>query len=268
MSGLSIAFSIAEELQASAASTMFVTHYPQITSLASMYPNVKNVHLRTSLDAERSGGSAVASTGPLKYLHEVGAGPCDMKSGYGLLMAEQSGFPRAVLQDARHLRSAVRDRFPVLVQGGSGDGGGGSGGVVGAMTTLLQHLLLVQNVDIEDSALRQYLHGLRERVPDHAAQQMLQWLNDGSVGSGEDAGAPGDSRHRPQNLPSPDVASSNTDRTLAESVIVTPRRERDHVNNDAIGSVAGTEVSDENCAKVPRTDDADIGTQLNIDDFS
>jgi len=63
---LSIAFAIAEQLQASAASTMFVTHYPQITSLAAMYPNVKNVHMRTSLDIGGSGGASsqtAANTG-------------------------------------------------------------------------------------------------------------------------------------------------------------------------------------------------------------
>ena len=60
--GLSIAFAIAEQLQCSPATTLFVTHYPQITSLAAMYPNVKNVHMRTSLDT-----AAEANTGTCVY---------------------------------------------------------------------------------------------------------------------------------------------------------------------------------------------------------
>ena len=134
----------------------------------------------------------------MKYLHEVGAGPCDMKSGYGLLMAEQSGFPRSVLQDARQLRSVVRDQFPVLVRGGGGESGG-SGGADAAgtdnnssmavVTSLLQHLLLLKTTmnsaassdssggATEDtSAARQYLQSLRDRIPDSAAQDMLLWL--------------------------------------------------------------------------------------------
>jgi len=148
----------------------------------------------------------------MKYLHEVGSGPCDMKSGYGLLMAEQSGFPRSVLQDARQLRSVVRDQFPVLVSNGGGisgisgarDGGSSSGAAngacnnssVAAVTSLLQHLLLLKTTmntrssdnagdgdgdgDGEDNtrsaAARQYLQSLRDRIPDSAAQDMLLWL--------------------------------------------------------------------------------------------
>ncbi len=134
-----------------------------------------------------------AAAGPMKYLHEVGAGPCDMKSGYGLLMAEQSGFPRSVLQDARQLRSVVRDQFPVLVSNGGGSSGTSAAGIsnsVAAMTSLLQHLLLLKTTintsssdrgnDGEDitrsAAARQYLQSLRDRIPDSAAQDMLLWL--------------------------------------------------------------------------------------------
>ena len=171
--GVSLAFAIAERLAVAATGglspyTLFVTHYPQLTALADMYPNVANVHLRTSIDvqamtalaataasavtAARQGlgqgpgsglgqDSAGGGTGAdqqqqqqhIKFLHQVsdrvpdrllplslssylfththshthtffvvcyflfccllqvGTGPCDMKSGYGLLMAEAAG---------------------------------------------------------------------------------------------------------------------------------------------------------------------------------
>ena len=110
--GVSIAFSIAEQLLASSAYTLFVTHYPQLTSLSTMYSNVKNVHLRTSLDMSTTlplplphhgkntnanisntntnnsnlrNSTAVSrvpqSDQKLKFLYQVTGGPCDMKSG-------------------------------------------------------------------------------------------------------------------------------------------------------------------------------------------
>ena len=73
LDGISLAFSIGEALLSSAAYTLFVSHYVQISSLSDLYPNVSNVHLKTSLGVLTDG---------LKYLHKVGSGPCDMKSGY------------------------------------------------------------------------------------------------------------------------------------------------------------------------------------------
>jgi len=205
----------------------------------------------------------------MKYLHEVGAGPCDMKSGYGLLMAEQSGFPRAVLQDARHLRAAVRDRFPVLVQGGgagAGAAGGGAGSVsgsesaMGAVTTLLQHLLLVQNhASMEDKALRQYLQGLRERVPDRAAEEMLQWLDSMSVGSAKTLRTP---------APSPAPLT-------AESVIVTPHRDTTSTSGDHTTGGGGNRGRERDgggqpapkSARTELTSSASHTSQLNLDEF-
>ena len=102
--GVSIAFAIAEQLLASSAYTLFVTHYPQLTSLSTMYSNVKNVHLRTSLDMSTSlplplphhgknsnssnlRNSTTSNNVPqpnqkLKFLYQVTGGPCDMKSGW------------------------------------------------------------------------------------------------------------------------------------------------------------------------------------------
>lgn len=181
LAGLSIAFAVAERLLESSALTLFVTHYPQVTAMAQMYPSAKNIHMRTTInlapDAERGsetgGGRSAASTPAtgMKYLHEVSSGPCDMKSGYGLVMAEQSGFPPAVLDDARALRSVVRDKFPVLLQQpGTADRS------LSATSTLLQHLLLLKGAALEPAAMQAYLQGLRDRVPHSAAEEMVRWL--------------------------------------------------------------------------------------------
>ena len=66
---------------------------------------------------------------PSILLLQVGTGPCDMKSGYGLLMAEAAGFPAELVAEARGLQRAVRASFPLLLHGGPGSGSGGIGSV-------------------------------------------------------------------------------------------------------------------------------------------
>ena len=170
-----------------------MTHYPQITSLAAMYGNAKNVHLKTTIDSSSSISSSGSSgTGPgamgsgasIKYLREVGAGPCDLRSGYGILMAEQCGFPSAVLLDARELRTVIRDKFPVLIGGGGGGRGGGTESSseqeeqsLGSLTTLLQHLsLLKTSTQLDNHAVRSSLAKLRAAIPDCTAAAIIAWL--------------------------------------------------------------------------------------------
>ena len=176
--GLSLAFAIAEHLLSSKACTLFVTHYPQITSLATMYGNAKNVHLKTAIDST-GGPSAIhgGSGASIKYLREVGAGPCDLRSGYGILMAEQCGFPSAVLLDARELRTVIRDKFPVLIGGGGVETSSEEEQSLGSLTTLLQHLsLLKTHTQLDDHAVRTSLSKLRAAIPDCTATAIIAWL--------------------------------------------------------------------------------------------
>lgn len=157
-----------------------MTHYPQITSLAAMYGNAKNVHLKTTIDSISS-SSSNSSGASIKYLREVGAGPCDLRSGYGILMAEQCGFPSAVLLDARELRTVIRDKFPVLIGGGGGGGAESSSEQeeqsLGSLTTLLQHLsLLKTSTQLDDHAVRSSLSKLRAAIPDCTAAAIIAWL--------------------------------------------------------------------------------------------
>ena len=57
--------------------TLFVTHYPQLTALADMYPNVANVHLKTSIDVQAMTALAVSATAvtrPTAGLGQEGGG--------------------------------------------------------------------------------------------------------------------------------------------------------------------------------------------------
>ena len=60
--GMSIAFAIAESLLETGSMTLLVTHYPQITHLANLYPAVKNMHLKTSIDLSLSREETTTTT--------------------------------------------------------------------------------------------------------------------------------------------------------------------------------------------------------------
>ena len=127
--GMSIAIAVAESLLQSTAFSIYVSHYPQITALASFYPTLKNVHLRTILSAADES---------LHYLHELISGPCEMDSGYGILMAETSGFPANVIADARRISVNLRRAFPSLL------GSSGTQKQQNITNSLLQQLLLLK----------------------------------------------------------------------------------------------------------------------------
>ena len=101
---------------------MFVTHYTQITTLASMYPNVSNIHLKVALTytentSNSSNNNMISSSSSssqsinqrsstlsasnqqqqqqprecIRFTHQVGSGASELKDGYGILMSELCG---------------------------------------------------------------------------------------------------------------------------------------------------------------------------------
>jgi hypothetical protein len=155
-----------------------------------MYPNVKNIHLKTSLDITSAthfqqqnqnsadetqliNNNSNVELPNIKFLHEVANGPCDMQSGYGIIMAEVCAFPIEVIQDARQLRKVVRDNFPLLLPYKNPE----IDTSVNAVTNLLQHLLLLKNSTLDDSGLKQYLNNLRKKISKEATANILQFIN-------------------------------------------------------------------------------------------
>ncbi len=71
---------------------MFATHYLELASLPSKYPQCANVHL-----------SAVEKGHGIVFLHTVQAGHANQS--YGLQVAQLAGVPQEVIKDARkHLQ--------------------------------------------------------------------------------------------------------------------------------------------------------------------
>jgi DNA mismatch repair protein MutS len=87
--GLSLAWACAVELAVRIkASTLFATHYFELTTLAEEHPGVINVHL----DAVEHGDRIV-------FLHAVKEGPANQS--YGLQVAALAGVPHSVIQRAK-----------------------------------------------------------------------------------------------------------------------------------------------------------------------
>ena len=89
--GVAIAWSIAEFLLIKRTMTFFVTHYPQLASMADIYPNVQNQHLGAVVDGEKG----------IRYMHKIYPGPCQFSSDYGVEMASTCGWQQNVVRMVR-----------------------------------------------------------------------------------------------------------------------------------------------------------------------
>lgn len=175
--GMVIAFAIAEKLIESLSYTAFVTHYPQLAMLGTMYSNVRNLHLDTALDVTGAQGAD-----NLRMLHRVkeGALPPEVSYGYGIMTASQVGFPPEIIAHARGIQVIVREEFPNLLQTQQCDQS------VAAVMQMIQHLTILKTSSLDDASLRVYLTSLRGRVDDTSAAAMLRFirqLESSSVGS-------------------------------------------------------------------------------------
>ncbi|MDG2091285.1 MAG: DNA mismatch repair protein MutS [Gammaproteobacteria bacterium] len=87
--GLSLAWACAVNIASEInASTLFATHYFELTGLAEQFPSVKNVHL-----------SATEHDNSIVFLHSVEDGPANQS--YGLQVAQLAGIPKSVVQQAK-----------------------------------------------------------------------------------------------------------------------------------------------------------------------
>jgi hypothetical protein len=102
--GVAIAWATAEHLLKKRAMTFFVTHYPQLSCLASIYPSVHNIHLEASVSLNSDEG--------IRYTHKVKPGACTISTDYGVELAAACGWPSEVVADAREIQEEVKARLP------------------------------------------------------------------------------------------------------------------------------------------------------------
>jgi DNA mismatch repair protein MSH4 len=155
LDGASIALAVAEELLQRRCYTLFVTHFPQVTALQTMNPAAKNVHLEMSFTDRVSGRGG---SEPVRFLHSVGDGACDVHGGYGIKMAELCGFPPEILEKARQLQTKARLVLPRLLAPRTNR-------TPQLLQTLLSRLLMLQDTTLDDGGVMAYLRGVRSSIP-------------------------------------------------------------------------------------------------------
>ena len=105
--GVAIAWATSEYLLKKRAMIFFVTHYPQLACLATIYPSVQNLHMEASV----SKGCA-NSCGEISYTHRVKTGACTVSMDYGIELAAACGWPPDVVDDARKAESEIASLLP------------------------------------------------------------------------------------------------------------------------------------------------------------
>ena len=138
---------VAEELIASEAFTLFVTHYSELTKLDSMYPNVRNIHIMGSICIDNDIASET------QYNHKLNNGPCRLQSGYGIKMAENCGFPDSIINDAHYFASKLQYLNPVICDSGMNNN-------MLVLRSLLDNLLILESSTLSTDGLRNYLNNL------------------------------------------------------------------------------------------------------------
>ncbi|XP_068674746.1 mutS protein homolog 4-like [Montipora foliosa] len=95
--GVGICFSICENLLTKKAFTFFATHFLELTTMDSLYPNVENLHFKI----QRKFSDEAASE-KITYTHVLSKGRTEEKH-YGLQLAEISILPQSVVKEARDI---------------------------------------------------------------------------------------------------------------------------------------------------------------------
>ncbi|AXG05685.1 DNA mismatch repair protein MutS [Haloplanus rubicundus] len=84
------------------ATTLFATHYHDLTGLAEEYARVRNLHFAAERAEPRAAGSRPAADGDdVTFLHRVAEGPAS--SSYGVEVARMAGVPAPVVERSRAL---------------------------------------------------------------------------------------------------------------------------------------------------------------------
>jgi DNA mismatch repair protein MutS len=84
------------------ATTLFATHYHDLTGLAEEYPRVRNLHFAAERAEPRAAeGPPTADGDDVTFLHRVAEGPAS--SSYGVEVARMAGVPAPVVERSRAL---------------------------------------------------------------------------------------------------------------------------------------------------------------------
>ncbi|CAK1226130.1 DNA mismatch repair protein MutS [Fructobacillus tropaeoli] len=104
--GMALAQAIIEYLDQNLhATTIFATHYHELTALAASHPAIQNVHV----------GAQLTDDGTLHFLHQVQPGAADRS--YGIQVAALAGLPKSLLTNAESILKALEAQGAGQVEG-------------------------------------------------------------------------------------------------------------------------------------------------------
>ena len=131
-----------------------------------MYPNVSNIHLKTIIDFNTVGGD-------FKYLHEIGEGPCAVKSGYGIFVAELCGFPPSLIEETKRIQNIVKTKFQNLIHLEST----AVDRTIGTISSLLERVSLLKESTLDDNGVRAYLSSLVQKLTPDMRNDILELID-------------------------------------------------------------------------------------------
>ncbi|CAH3162066.1 unnamed protein product [Porites lobata] len=158
--GVGICFSICENLLKKKAFTFFATHFLELTTMDSIYPNVENLHFKIQKNF-----SEEAACEKITYTHVLSKGRTEEKH-YGLQLAEISTLPLSIVNEAREISTELirqKERSQLLSTESRQQRA-----VFRLATKLIQ---AARNSCLDSAGLRAYLVGLknqfeRESIPE------------------------------------------------------------------------------------------------------
>ncbi|XP_074639659.1 mutS protein homolog 4-like [Acropora palmata] len=158
--GVGICFSICENLLGKKAFTFFATHFLELTTMDSLYPNVENLHFKIQKKF-----SDEAACEKISYTHVLSKGRTEDKH-YGLRLAEISTLPRSIVWEAHEISKELikqKENSNLLSTESRHQRA-----VFRLATKLIQ---AARNSRLDSTGLRAYLLGLRnqfqkETIPD------------------------------------------------------------------------------------------------------
>eukprot|EP00928_Gymnodinium_smaydae_P069601 TRINITY_DN5318_c0_g1_i1.p1 TRINITY_DN5318_c0_g1~~TRINITY_DN5318_c0_g1_i1.p1 ORF type:complete len:901 (+),score=153.92 TRINITY_DN5318_c0_g1_i1:107-2809(+) len=110
--GIAICWAVCERLLELKVYTLFATHFFEICRLQAVYPSFRNMHLQTSDEGSREGGSRQFTVHHVTSLESLLA---KGQARYGLRAAEQAGLPTALIASARRMAKTVDQRLARLL---------------------------------------------------------------------------------------------------------------------------------------------------------
>ncbi|KAL9651788.1 hypothetical protein ABK040_014433 [Willaertia magna] len=97
--GSSIAWSVTEYLASLRAYTLFATHYTELSELDTIYPNIRNMHLKVSTTQD----------GELNYLYHIETGSCN-QDRYGIKLAKMLGISNDIIIESEKLLQQLLEK--------------------------------------------------------------------------------------------------------------------------------------------------------------